>query len=486
MLSLDRNITVKLELLSILNKQDVPISSNQLSQLLEPISSATILNYCRELQDTIDELYTEDQLRLLITETGICLKNGGTSLIALTNFLLTSDLSYQIIIEVYNNKEVNSLKFCQEYGTSLSTLRRKIRALNQEIAPYGFYISSSDRTFIKGDEIKLRNFFAVFLWSIHRKFSSIPLDMELNHYIALSEIVVGKNKRLPQTQTELLSFFIYATDIRAKNKERIPFTQERYELSRHYPIKKMSSLDYWEDFDYFFTYFSFFSYVFIDINDLAFLEQLPLSAAEEHFMTVWVALFERYFLQLTDKNSRLLKQILKRNILAEKFLHIEDNLIPFFVYDDLNGFKEQYKSFKSTFDLFFSELIDRYPQGNTDFYYEFCFYNCLFFVPLEKMLTEIKIFCFTDYSYILDNIFKKALLTNFNDKYRLIFVDDLNEADIIIENLGFSEDHLPLEPSKEYLIIEAPFSSQSIAVLGEKLAAVEEKKMLCNQRVQCT
>lgn len=477
MISLDRNITVKLELLFLLNDQEAPISSTQLSRLLEPISSATILNYCRELQDSINELYPEELLRLNINESGIYLKNEGTSLLALTNCLLTSDLSYQVIVEVYNNKEVNSLQFCQKYGTSLSTLRRKIRALNQEIASYGFYISSSDRFFIKGDEIKLRNFYAIFLWSIHRKFSSIPLTMELNHYIDLSKGLLRTGRRLPKTQTELLSFFIYATDIRVKNKERIPFTPERQALLQHYEMQKHAALEYWQDSDYFFTHFSFLSYIFAEAEDLEFFDPFPLSTDEADFIQEWISLFEAHFHRLSVKDRRFLHLILKRNLLSERYLEIESNLIPFFVYDDFKGFKTHYKVFLSAFEAFYDQLLEKYPACDTHFYYEFCFYNCLFFVPFKKILTEIKIFCFTDYSYILDNLFKKALQTNFSGRYQLQFVDTVEAADMIIGNLNFGEDVKQMGNKKDFLVVDVPFSYQSIAALEEKLALIEQRKI---------
>lgn len=471
MIHLNRDLVQQLEIVNLLSCQTKPLSSKEISKSIGEITSSTVLNYCKILKEEIETIYPDNDLRMSIDNQGIFLENRGVTLTKLKNYLLSSDLSYQILYAVLIQNKVDTYWFCLSHGTSHSTLRRKIGSINSDISKFGFHIYCANNFFIEGEEIKLRNFFSIFLWIIHRKFSDIPDISSKNFYLDLADSLLTTNAAFSY-EPELLSFFLYTTDLRVKNGHIIEQTEENDIFLRNYICNKPMALSYWQESDYTFMRFSYFSHILKDPEDLDYLASLSLSSIEDKLIEDWIKCFNQTFGTVSPANLDFVRKILKRNIISERMLKISTNLIPLFVYDDFNIFKKEYKFFCKKFDGFFRKLYKRYPELNNEFYRNFCFYICLVVLPPEQIRPKIKVFCLTDYTYILNRMFEYTLETKLVNQYILEFSNDPDDADLIISNLTMPDNLKHELDDRHFLLLENPFSDQNLDTISKAMTTI--------------
>ena len=143
----------------------------------------TILNCCHEIQRT-DGTYLSKWRGLSdhLSNLGIQLFRRSSSLQYLYDDFYSSDLFYEIIEQLIQQRQFSTNEFCDKYGVSVSKLKRKIKEINKLVNHYQMHISVSAKVTIKAEEAQLRMFSYAFLYGIHRQFSRIDWIKNKNSF----------------------------------------------------------------------------------------------------------------------------------------------------------------------------------------------------------------------------------------------------------------------------------------------------------------
>ena len=471
MVHFNKELVQQIEIINILSSQTEPLSSKKISEYVGDVTPSTVLNYCKMLKDDIERMYSKKELNLFIDKQGIFLENKGVTLTKIKNYLLSSDLSYQILYAVLTQDKVDTYYFCLTHGTSHSTLRRKIRSINSELSKYGFHIICANNFAIKGDEKKLRNFFSVFLWGIHRKFSDMPNVPNKDFYLNLAKTILNSSDPFSY-ESELLSFFLFTTNTRVENGHIIKNVQGNDAILENYRCTKPKALSHWNFSDYVYTHFSYSSYYFKDIKDLEYLDSVTLSAPEQKLLDDWVEIFINIFGSISWQSIDFIKKLLRRNLISERVLKISTNLIPFFSSDDFNTIKKDHFFLERKFEVFYTELCNTHPHLNSDYYRYFYFCICLIVNPPEETIPKLKIFCLTDYSYVLNKVFERTLKTKFTNRYLLEFLSAPDDADLIISNLVIPNSLKDKFSDRQFLLLENSFCSQHLNIIEKVMSTI--------------
>ncbi|MDU6523210.1 MAG: helix-turn-helix domain-containing protein, partial [Enterococcus sp.] len=139
MLGMDKNTLLKLQIIEILDCLQTPITLKELQMKIGHSSLGTIRMNCKELQGIIYNLYFEDGYSLNLRMNngrGIQLERSSTNLQSLITYLYKSDLAFVILQKVLAERKLSAIQFCMDQTISESTLRRKIKEINQELAHY--------------------------------------------------------------------------------------------------------------------------------------------------------------------------------------------------------------------------------------------------------------------------------------------------------------------------------------------------------------
>lgn len=79
--------------------------------------------------------------------------------------------------------------------------------------------------------------------------------------------------------------------------------------------------------------------------------------------------------------------------------------------------------------------------------------------PPEETIPKLKIFCLTDYSYVLNKVFERTLKTKFTNRYLLEFLSAPDDADLIISNLVIPNSLKDKFSDRQFLLLENSFCS---------------------------
>ncbi|MFR3734096.1 MAG: helix-turn-helix domain-containing protein [Enterococcus sp.] len=224
MFGLEYRTLLQRDILEAIDSFDHSVSVEDIKEILGYSNSVTILKTIKELSDLIDETYTDSHysMKLLNPKKGYYrLERYSTNLQSIFQAIFSQDFAYNLINTLIEKRSISSVEICQELNISESTLQRKVRLINQEIKDYGVYISCSEKVQFKSDELKVRLFSYVFLWSTNRQFSNVSIGYNLSNYLYTSEEVLKYLGAVyDPLKIEILSFwiFIYSNAIARKQE----------------------------------------------------------------------------------------------------------------------------------------------------------------------------------------------------------------------------------------------------------------------------
>ena len=167
MLGFDSSVWVMFDIIQLLDNQTDYISSENLLFLLGYSNITQVKKLCKKLQDDIKECYTEKEMTLVINKRhGIRLLRYPTcSFQDLFNLILSEDIAYCIFKEVLIQRVVSVKEFRDHYFVSFSTIKRKVKEINNTINDYNLHITVSHQLKIRGKESAIRCFsFFIYPW----------------------------------------------------------------------------------------------------------------------------------------------------------------------------------------------------------------------------------------------------------------------------------------------------------------------------------
>ncbi|WP_373134979.1 helix-turn-helix domain-containing protein [Enterococcus durans] len=198
-------------------------------------------------------IYPNGEAYLIISPNlGIQLFRRSSSLQYLYDDFYSSDLFYEIIEQLIQQRQFSTNEFCDKYGVSVSKLKRKIKEINKLVNHYQMHISVSAKVTIKAEEAQLRMFSYAFLYGIHRQFSRIDWIKNKKFIWELSRKILTHLAVSPSEQSlELLSIWLYVQLNAMEQESRLTFTLRQTLLLKTLSIpEKPAFLSEWHQTDW--------------------------------------------------------------------------------------------------------------------------------------------------------------------------------------------------------------------------------------------
>ncbi len=213
-LSLDTRI--KKDLLHILDNYTDFVSTKCLVEQIEYANHYIVKKSLNELYDEIRTNYAPEDLSLKINKhRGVKLYSKNGNLYDLINSFILKDIAYKILYTVIVHRCVPSKVLCEELFISESSLRRRIKDINTDLANYQLRITFSQHIRLHGPEHMIRVIHFILLFYVYRQLENMPnledqiiyrqMAAQVSHYLSL-----------PATphQQEVLAFFCWLTTMR--------------------------------------------------------------------------------------------------------------------------------------------------------------------------------------------------------------------------------------------------------------------------------
>lgn len=436
MLGIDKNTLLKLQIIEILDCLQAPISLKELQEKIGHSSLGTIRMNCKELQGIIYNLYFEDGYSLNLRMNngrGIQLVRSSTNLQSLITYLYKSDLSFDILQKVLTERKLSAIQFCMDHTISESTLRRKIKEINHELAHYHLYITCSTQINLKGREVDIRRFYYIFYRSLHYQFQQIEPFRDSQKYLQLAK-KINISLKIPNNPTniEIISFWLYITQQSLSKKAELSFNDtEKYWFKFYqFPEKptylKFFSLKEWK----FFLYALYCSH----LNHF----ELEPKASEQLFYAdyptkQWIINFQQYFRPLNLAEQGFVTKKLKQFYASYQFFKLDDRFLDRVSEKvDLKATKKQYPYYYRRFLAFwqaFAKAVPEYDQRQVRLY---SLLTCVALFPLENCLPRISVFAFSELSELFNNFIQEKIDLHFKNRYLLTFVEEPSQAQLII------------------------------------------------------
>lgn len=430
----DKTLWTIKDILLLLNEHPNFIPSQQLAQQLG-YSSSHILKLCNQLKFYIQECYPNQELQLIVN------KRHGIQLVIYSNqniskllyFIFSKDLALAVYQELFAKQVISTDEFCQKNFVSLSTLQRKIKRMNETITTYGLHICFSQHNFhISGKETTIRTFIFFLHLASDRQFPAFesladPPNLmtrckDIIHYLTLSF-------REPQFRVFQLLVTVFEERKQSANSLSL---QLEFAYSRLFDFpEKPKFLADWSTEEWQFFLILAFCMDLISFNISTDNSEYP--GTELHLvMQDWLQSFEKVFIKPTFAQQKFLHNSLVKVLLFYQFLVIDNALLSLFLSYNLDQFNRNYPVFSYRFNEFWALFSKKQPQWADNYFKMKSFLLCEYFFPVSLCLPEIRIYVYSDLTFLSLQRMKNNLLLYFSNKYKLVLVESKEQADIVI------------------------------------------------------
>lgn len=454
MFGLEYKTLLKKDIIEILDNAVEPLSVEAIQSELGYSNFITVQDNCNELIKLTNELYTEEECCLLFhtkKRRSISLERRSNNLQSLYRIIFSKDISFEIIYDLIQKREFSSIDFCLTKNISKSTLQRKIRRINQDLRAYRIHISCSDKVKFKADELDIRFFSSLFLWSTHRTFSCISSIPNTVYFTNTLTAILNylKVKTNPVTvETLSFIFYIYWKALSKGKKVILSKKQSKILADFTFPPRCESFLS-WEEQEW--QNFLLTLYC-IDLCEFQ-LEFDQVKLAD----TLGLPLTDVFLFKdsLTEHFGELTSQ--RKDFIDEKWIKYSLAFRYFQVSaDSIECIKQNvqhivnFKSLKNEHPIYwekFSNCWDIFLTNcsNPSFYQpmkDFALLICLKVFPISNNITKLSVHIATDIGNQYTGYLKKRIELNYDKKYKLSFVNDIDKAKLIISTIPIKKDHL--------------------------------------------
>lgn len=487
MFGLEYRTLLQRDILETIDSFDHPVSIEELKETLGYSNSVTILKSLKELSDLIDETYTDRHfsMKLINPKKGYYqLVRYSTNLQSIFQAIFSQDFAYNLIKSLVEKRSLTSIEVCQELNISESTLQRKVRLINQEIKNYGIYISCSEKVQFKSDELKVRLFSYVFLWSTNRQFSNVALGYNLSNYLYMSKEVLNHlGAFYDPLKIEILAFWIFIYSNAISRKQELFLSQEQLEIVADFEFpKKPQVILNWPDLDWKMLVITMFNSDIYDF-DLAIKKECHsavLSDVEAH-STAFLRNAEKNFSALnTIDEKNLWERFIKYSLSSFFFEFISETDSDTLHIVNLNDFKQAFPHYWKRFDKSWTSFIssDEDMERYSSMMYP-ALIICLSIFPLEIFIqssTIITLFITTDVSITFSNYLKQVIRNTYKDNYRVEFTKDISKAQLIVSTIPFDREFL--SSNQRLLVISPGLKKNDLTMLEELLKKIDTENSL--------
>lgn len=297
MFGFSKEVDFKHQIFLYLDQQNGYTTTEEVAKHLRVLTNQTTLKYLKEIKESLASLYSEEQLSLNIGKRfGIQLVRKEVNYQRFFEKMYSKEVVYVIYRRLLLERDFEAEAFCEQNDISLSTLRRLINRMNQELKPYQVFIRVGKDVSMVGDEARIRLLFFTVFYHIHRKISEVPwIDgagfLEMSQQICDTYYDESKEERL-----EVLALWLFVNLHSESLGKRI--TREMFDAS--YSIlytNDQCSPETWR-------------YIFLVIYGLDFFDFAPILTYEalqqnkySEMAKDWLSLFEKNVRTVTKEEK---------------------------------------------------------------------------------------------------------------------------------------------------------------------------------------
>lgn len=474
-LGLDRDFLLKSHLLQVLDNANDFLTTSEIAKQIPQFSLDVIQQTCRILKEDLCVFFPEPACEFIISKrSGIRLIRRDVTLKRLINHYAQQDLSFILIHKLFLDREIVSVDFYEEHHISESTLRRKVRSINQTINQYDIHITFAQKIKLTGSEFAIRSFYFSFLFLLYRQLSSLPVLDEQGFFESRS-LKILDYLETPLTIREFDVFALVYYTYEQGVYTGIPFQlseQENHLFQQfHFPPKPPFlnnwSLIEWQFFLLFLYSSELFRYNFkVSLKDSAFTDAL-------HNSTNWIHAFQQTFHSLTVREQQVIFHSISKYITLSHFIFMQDEIFPLFRIVNYNNLEKAAPHYYKRFLSFWETFRTMSPQLDTSLFRLKSFTLMTYFSPLVAPLEPVTIAIYSEFAGFLSKYLSDRLTIHFQAFYQLTFVDSFLDADLIISTTPLHPDELLGTPA---VVVEPTLNTADLLLIQNKIQVIMNER----------
>ncbi len=467
---LDKNTLLKRNIIDTLDRRTQPFTYKELAEAIQTSSVTTLQTTCKELADLMEQLYPDHSCSLVIQKenqgTAVTLLRSSDNLQLFYDYLYSADLAYEILQTLLFERKTSTVLFCMDHGLSESSLKRKIKDINQEIDDFDLRITCAKQLSLKGPEAKVRAFYYIFLRSVHRQFFTIPVINNLTtDYQLATDLAEYLGVSGDLTLVERFAYWVLITRLAISKGKKLQLSQEDLLIMSTLEFPEQPAfLPNWSTQDWNFL----LTVVYCSLSENF---QLPLKAenlVDAPQQQSWIQLFQKNFRLLTIDEEQLIHMKLNQLKMTVHFFPLSSTFLTtlqaFVGLDDLT---EMYPLYLQRFEAFWQEWSEQLPNPELEMFRMFSLATCISIMPMDQLLPEIAVYVYSETSDSFKQYLRIKLNFYFSNRYTLKFVETPEDADLLLSTVPFYDEQC--SPQQKHLIVRARVSQKDLDNIAECL-----------------
>ena len=462
------------DILDLLEKETDFITMKEMVERLKYPSLHAVKNACHELQEVVGEVYAPENLELIISvRGGIRLKRLNTNLQKLTQVLNNQSLSFQLALQVFDKRIYPVAKFCEENFISRSTLFRHLKKTNDFFARYSaseIKITLSDSLKMTGAESSIRIIYYLLLKS---NFDSLEDQTDWNEMIQLTKKILSfLDIPSTETQTQHLALWVYVCQKAINKCLHITENDSNFMNKSFFTFaEKPNFLDDWHQSDWEFFLLFLWALEYMPVNQAVIVENDTLYKTQ---LAVWFEAFEKEFFPVTRTKKEELVPTLRRQLQYVEMTKFKDGFEEVLEFPKPEMIQENYPTYYQHFlkfwESFTQKLSSEKPLAALR---SPSFGNCLSLVELTYFMPSVSIYVITELTSLVNHFIQEKVKT-YCSRFKISFVDDYQQADVIVSSVTFLDS---IKPNQKLIMIRASLSENDLATIYQTVHKVINKKV---------
>lgn len=462
----ERKTALKIQLLFFLSDQEEFVTSKEISTHLNIKNPQQTQQLCRELETDLKDCYKNNEFQLIISKVYGCrLQRTDGNLDLLLNSYHYTELSYNLLTELFYKSPLTVSDFCKKYYVSEATARRKVRQLNQNLSLFNIRITFGRNLTLVGSEEDIRAYYLLSNYLTYQNISNLPLidDVRKQQVIQVATHIAAQlNPSYTASQIEVIALLYGVQDYRIKilnqSLQQRPTVIEHFDdaffTENHAPSTQWSIHDW--------HLFLFYLYLF---NLYRPEKEEAIDSLQQMYQTEitrWKHLFSHFFPETPALELSINREPLIRLFHFHRQYPEDIYLFHIFPLLSLEELTQRYPLHMKRFEHFFNAFICQYPTFNTLHFQVNSLLLTLSVSPLDQRKERIYLYLESLFPDAHTLFLKTSLLERLQIKYHIVFVDNPLSADLTISTVKHfttitKDNHLSVHPlllENDYLLIE--------------------------------
>lgn len=463
------------DILDLLDNEEEFISMEEITERLKYPSIHAVRKTCHKLKELINKNYTPDALDLIIsTRGGVRLIRHNTGIHKLTTAVNQDTTNFPLSLQLFQERELLSEEYCANNFLSHSTLFRRVQTFNRFIQNYStseLKFTLSDYIRVKGPESNIRIYY---YFALKNTFPTLKDMTDAGPTLHLSKQILNYcGIAYNHTQLERTALWVYVCQDANKRGFILPDDDVALKnADAFYYIKKPSFLSSWQENEWQFFLLVNFSLDYFPLDKTIRVKETNLFQEE---IEQWFTAFSSFFFPLSDSQKKENRLILQKQFLYHELTHFRANVDEIFEVPKAEALQNNYPFFYNRFQEFWESFTSEDPgkKFSNSNMKNFSLYNCVTIAGIDYFMPTVYIYLLTELTNET-NSFIKTRIKNYCCHYNLKFVDDYQQADLIISSVIFYD---AITEDQQILYIRSSLQKSDLKTISHTINDVIQKKL---------